>query len=428
MEEWKEYKIGDVCNITSSKRIFASEYKTFGIPFYRGKEIIEKQRGSSISNELFISEERYKEINAKYGTPSEGDMLLTSVGTLGIPYIVENNEVFYFKDGNLTWFNNFKGINNKYLYYWFLSPKAKHFIDTKAIGSTQKALTIDTLKNFDIQLPSIGTQEKIVSILSSIDSKITLNRRINDNLEQQAQTLFKSWFLDFEPFKDGNFVDSELGMIPEGWKVGTVSDVILSTISGDWGKDEQQGNYSNRVFCIRGADIPDIRKGDRGKMPTRYILAKNFESKKLDSDDIVVEISGGSPTQSTGRICHISQELIERSNDAIICTNFCRALKPKLGFSSYLYYKWDSIYNQGVLFLYENGTTGIKNLDLNGLLQNEMIVIPPLHMIERFNSYIHDISKLVQKNGIELEFLSAIRDTLLPELMSGELKINDLNS
>ena len=182
MEEWKEYKIGDVCNITSSKRIFASEYNTFGIPFYRGKEIIEKQRGSSISNELFISEERYKEINAKYGTPSEGDMLLTSVGTLGIPYIVENNEVFYFKDGNLTWFNNFKGINNKYLYYWFLSPKAKHFIDTKAIGSTQKALTIDTLKNFDIQLPSIGTQEKIVSILSSIDSKITLNRRINDNL------------------------------------------------------------------------------------------------------------------------------------------------------------------------------------------------------------------------------------------------------
>lgn len=256
----------------------------------------------------------------------------------------------------------------------------------------------------------------------------SVNKPINDNLEQQAQTLFKSWFLDFETFKDGNFVDSELGMIPEGWKVGTVSDVILSTISGDWGKDEQQGNYSNRVFCIRGADIPDIRKGDRGKMPTRYILAKNFESKKLDSDDIVVEISGGSPTQSTGRICHISQELIERSNDAIICTNFCRALKPKLGFSSYLYYKWDSIYNQGVLFLYENGTTGIKNLDLNGLLQNEMIVIPPLHMIERFNSYIHDISKLVQKNGIELEFLSAIRDTLLPKLMSGELKINDLNS
>jgi type I restriction enzyme S subunit len=254
MEEWKEYKIGDVCNITSSKRIFASEYNTFGIPFYRGKEIIEKQRGSSISNELFISEERYKEINAKYGTPSEGDMLLTSVGTLGIPYIVENNEVFYFKDGNLTWFNNFKGINNKYLYYWFLSPKAKHFIDTKAIGSTQKALTIDTLKNFDIQLPSIGTQEKIVSILSSIDSKITLNRRINDNLEQQAQALFKSWFVDFEPFKDGKFVDSELGMIPEGWKVCAASDIFDINIGKtpprkeqEWFSTEKNQNMSGEL-------------------------------------------------------------------------------------------------------------------------------------------------------------------------------------
>ena len=108
-------------------------------------------------------------------------MLLTSVGTLGIPYVVKN-ETFYFKDGNLTWFSNFKGINSKFLYYWFLSPMAKNAIDAKAIGSTQKALTIDALSKFEIDIPNIETQEKIVSILSSLDSKIELNRRINDNL------------------------------------------------------------------------------------------------------------------------------------------------------------------------------------------------------------------------------------------------------
>ena len=153
MEEWKEYRLGDVCTITSSKRIFANEYQNYGIPFYRGKEIIEKQKGEKVSNELFISKDKYDEIKKKHGVPSEGDMLLTSVGTIGIPYIVQD-EIFYFKDGNLTWFQNFNGINNRFLYYWFFTPFAKSLIDSKAIGSTQKALTIDTLKKFEIKLPS----------------------------------------------------------------------------------------------------------------------------------------------------------------------------------------------------------------------------------------------------------------------------------
>ena len=195
MEQWKQYKIGDLCSISSSKRIFAKEYQTSGIPFYRGKEVIEKQKGENVSTELYISEARYNEIKNKFGVPEEGDMLLTSVGTLGVPYVVKD-ETFYFKDGNLTWFGNFKGLNSKFLYYWFLSPMAKNAIDAKAIGSTQKALTIDALSKFEIDIPNVDVQNRIVSILSSLDNKIELNRRINDNLEQQAQALFKSWFVD----------------------------------------------------------------------------------------------------------------------------------------------------------------------------------------------------------------------------------------
>ena len=104
-----------------------------------------------------------------------------SVGTLGVPYVVKD-ETFYFKDGNLTWFGNFKGLNSKFLYYWFLSPMAKNAIDAKAIGSTQKALTIDALSKFEIDIPNVDVQNRIVSILSSLDNKIELNRRINDNL------------------------------------------------------------------------------------------------------------------------------------------------------------------------------------------------------------------------------------------------------
>ena len=427
MEQWKQYKIGDLCSISSSKRIFAKEYQTSGIPFYRGKEVIEKQKGENVSTELYISKSRYDEIKNKFGVPEEGDMLLTSVGTLGIPYVVKN-ETFYFKDGNLTWFSNFKGINSKFLYYWFLSPMAKNAIDAKAIGSTQKALTIDALSKFEIDIPNIETQEKIVSILSSLDSKIELNRRINDNLEQQAQALFKAWFVDFELFKDGEFVDSELGMIPKGWKIKALEYLVDKVKSGDWGKEEPIGNYKIRTCCMRGADFPDIKEGNKGKMPIRYILEKNFQEKALCDGNIVVEISGGSPTQSTGRVVLADKSFIADCDNALICTNFCKSLEIKEEYSLFFYLLWQYLYDSKVMFIYENGSNGLKNLNINSLIERETFVIPTKEVVARFNLIVSNILSTKQANGIEVSRLASLRDTLLPKLMSGELKINDLNS
>jgi len=184
MEEWKKYKLRELCIISSSKRIFAEEYRSEGVPFFRGKEIIEKQKGVDISEKLYISEKRFDEIKTAFGVPEPGDMLLTSVGTLGVPYIVKPNERFYYKDGNLTCFSHFKGLSNRYLYYWILSPEGKSNISAKSIGSTQKALTIEALKDFQITLPSIQEQEKISDLLYTLDQKIELNTRINHNLPQ----------------------------------------------------------------------------------------------------------------------------------------------------------------------------------------------------------------------------------------------------
>ena len=174
-------KLGDVCDITSSKRIFAHEYRLSGIPFYRGKEIIEKQAGKRVSTEIFIDIERYNEIAERFGVPKKGDILLTSVGTLGIPYVVKN-ERFYFKDGNLTWLRNFRRTDSTYIYYWLISPFGKTQIDQKCIGSTQKALTIETLLKFEIDIPPVETQHKIVAILQALDDKITINAKINHHL------------------------------------------------------------------------------------------------------------------------------------------------------------------------------------------------------------------------------------------------------
>ena len=251
---------------------------------------------------------------------------------------------------------------------------------------------------------------------------------INHNLEQQAQALFKSWFVDFEPFKDVKLVDSELGIIPEGWRVGTLNELIISTLGGDWGKEDEIGNYAKEVSCIRGADIPEIKKRNRGNMSTRFILNKNFLNKVLKAGDLVVEISGGSPTQSTGRICQISETLLKKYDNALICTNFCRTIKTKPSYSLFIYYLWEYLYKGGVMFSYENGTTSIKNLDINGLLEKEVIVIPDESIVHKYTAICNLFSQTVQSNGNESERLVRLRGMLLPKLMSGELKINDINN
>ena len=116
--DWSSVSLGDISNVTSSKRIFASDYCKSGVPFYRSKEIIEKAKGNAISTELFISKEKFEGIKKKFGAPKENDILLTSVGTLGVPYLVLHNEEFYFKDGNLTWLQTSdSNVNSRFLLF-----------------------------------------------------------------------------------------------------------------------------------------------------------------------------------------------------------------------------------------------------------------------------------------------------------------------
>lgn len=163
-----KYKIKDLCEVTSSRRIFASEYAKSGIPFYRGKEIVELNLGKKISTNLYIKHEKFEEIARTNNVPKSGDILITAVGTLGIPYYV-NNPNFYFKDGNLIWFRAFKTCcNSKYLFYLISTPKIKELLLKNSIGSTQKALTIDMLKLIDIDIPNMNIQQHIVNTISSL--------------------------------------------------------------------------------------------------------------------------------------------------------------------------------------------------------------------------------------------------------------------
>ena len=307
-----------------------------------------------------------------------------------------------------------KGIADKdYLYYLVCSPEVREPSIKSMVGSSgRQRVQTDVVKNLKIDVPPLVEQERIGSFLRLIDDKIALNDKINNNLEQQAQAIFKEWFID-NPEN-------------ENWSNGTFSELIQSILSGDWGKEAPTGNNTEKVYCVRGADIPEVRAGNKGKMPTRYILPKNYASKKLTAGDIVVEISGGSPTQSTGRCTAISESLLNRYDSGMVCTNFCRAIKPLSGYSMFIYYYWQYLYDKGVFFSYENGTTGIKNLDISGFLGTEPIIIPPKEKVLAFDDYCQTVFDRIFANGKESEQLSQLRDTLLPKLMSGELDVSDI--
>lgn len=203
-------RLGDLARVSSSKRIYAKEYTTSGIPFYRGKEIIELGSGHLVSNKLFISKDRFNQIRSKYDdVPEKDDVLITAVGTIGETYLVKSRDLpFYFKDGNLIKLSkwNRQIVLPEYMYYWLNSYTGKMAIKKITIGSTQQAITIRELSDIELDLPPIREQGKIAQRLSTLDFSIDNNKHINANLLELAKTLFSEEFSSNEEVLLSNYL------------------------------------------------------------------------------------------------------------------------------------------------------------------------------------------------------------------------------
>lgn len=390
-------KLGDIAEITMGQSP-QSKYYNFeekGIPFLQGNRTFGKRYPTFDTYTSFVTK-----------VALAGDVIMSVRAPVGDLNFTPIDMCL----GRGVCSIRMKNGNQDYLFY-LLKYNMRKLLN-KESGTVFGSVNKNDIANLEVEIVNDSEQVQIARILSMIDDKIEENEKINNNLEQQAQTIFKEWFIN-------NPANS-------GWKVGTFSELIKSTLNGDWGKEAPTGNNTEKVYCVRGADIPDVRSGNKGKMPTRYILPKNYVNKKLEAGDIVVEISGGSPTQSTGRCTAITQSLLDRYDSGMICTNFCKAIKPINGYSLFVYYYWLYLYDKGIFFSYENGTTGIKNLDFSGFLETESILIPPLDKVIVFDDYCKTIFYEIFSNGKQSEQLACLRDTLLPKLMSNEINVSDI--
>ena len=398
-------KLGDYCDITSSKRVFANQYVSDGIPFYRSREIIEKKESKDISEPLFISKELYDTFKRKFGVPQKGDLLLTSVGTLGIPYIVKD-EVFYFKDGNLAWMKNFKnGLDSRYLYYWLNSKFGKESLIVRAIGSSQASLTIDILKKYKLFIPSIKTQNKIVDILSAYDDLIENNNRRIALLEKAAQELYKEWFVRFR-FPGHETVKFENGL-PVGWNVKKLA---------DYGKIETGKTPSTEVAENYGEDIMFVKTPDmHGNMFTiqtgEYLSQQGHKcqpKKLLPPNSIMVSCIGtGGVVSINVEPAHTNQQI-----NSIIIDN------PV--FLEWLFFTCKSLKETIELF----GATGATMTNLSkGKFEKLKVIEPTEKLILLFHDkaqpFFEEIKSLMYQN----QNLTKQRDLLLPRLMSGKLEV-----
>ena len=412
--ELKQVKLGDVATVKGGKRLpqnvnLINTPNTH--PYIRVRDLNDRVTLELNDSFLYVDDETQKGIS-RYVVNSD-DIVISIVGTIGLVAKIGKTLDGANLTENCVKIANLQNIDKEYLFYYLKSVFGQQEIMRGIVGAVQQKLPIKNIQEITIKCPELIEQKKIAAILSALDEKIATNRAINDNLQQQAMALFKEWFID------------NLDIL--SWQKGTFSELIEKTISGDWGKETLSGSNTEMVYCLRGADIPEVRIGNKGKMPIRYILPKNFVSKQLVAGDIVVEISGGSPTQSTGRAAAISKALLARYDKGMVCTNFCKALKPIDGYSMFVYHYWQYLYDKGVFFSYENGTTGIKNLDINGFIETEPIFIAPKEMVRKFDAVCQSIFSKIYDNGLENEKLALLRDTLLPKLMSGELDVSGID-
>ena len=405
MEEWKEYKLGELYDVhnglSKGGKFFGSGY-----PFLSFSTVFKNYfLPQELTNLVQSSEKEQSNFSI-----NEGDVFITrtseSADELGMSSVA-------LKDYPNATYNGFtkrlrpKGVVEiypKYIGYYLRSPRFRNnFYGITSSMSTRASLSNGDLLNMKVILPLYATQQKIANILSSLDDKIEVNRRINEQLEELAQALFKSWFVDFEPFKDGEFVESELGMIPKGWKVGDIYE-HLNVIYG--------APYKSSLFNDKGDGLPLIRIRDlKTNAPQFYTPEILPNTEYVNIGDVVAGMDAefvpyiwlGAKGVLNQRCCKFVAKDKKISNYYIINT-----VKPKLEFVQ----------------SYKTGTT-VSHLGKSDI-DRFRVVNPPLNVLVDFSEKVNPL--LARKIALakEIHHLTTLRDTLLPKLMSGEIDVNEV--
>ena len=404
MKSWKEYKIEDIGIVVGGATPSTKDSSNYdgNIPWITPKDLA-NHNGRYISHgERMISLQGFN--NCSCQMLPKNSILFSSRAPIG--YIAIANNELCTNQGFKSIIPNNNIVDSLFLYY--LLVYYKPVIENMGSGTTFKEVSGSVMKNLAINIPEIDEQKKIAAILSSLDDKIELNRRINRNLEQQAQALFKAWFVDFEPFKNGKFVDSELGKIPEEWKIGHFTDIVKVSGGGT-------PKTNNPLFW--NGSIPFFTPKDASDNVFTYETEKHITDLGVSNCNSPIY-----PAYTVFITARGTIGKIRMAGKPMAMNQSCYALlttKEKL--EPYVYLLSLRLVN--IIRKKANGAVfeAITTKDFE-----ENIVIPPNEILTSFIQLVNPLFFQIHHNGLENQNLIILRDTLLPKLMSGELNVNTI--
>jgi len=307
-------------------------------------------------------------------------------------------------------------IDSKFLFY-YISSQYKQLRQISDGHSSRGSLTTKLLADLDVKFPQeLREQRAIAKILSDLDDKIELNHQMNKTLESIAQTIFKQWFVEFEfpGYEKAKFVNG----LPEGWGEGCLGDILEVSIGGDWGNDDEFEG-ATQAISLRGTDLEALKSsGYANNAPIRWVRKDKLGKRTIKNCDILI---GGSGLGPIGKSIYCSEHLSGLYRLPVTYSNFCKRLIAKMpAFAAFAEIILENMYVSGEMKQFYTGTS-IPNLDVNSLLKYPL-VIPAADIISKFYAIITQrFSKLFNKENI---LLAQIRDSLLPRLISGRLRVN----
>ena len=405
MEEWKEYKLGDLVTVKGGKRLpkginLISTKNSH--PYIRIRDLGKSKYLQLNSDYEYVDNETQKSIS-RYIT-NKGDVLISIVGTIGLIGIVGDSLDNANLTENCVKLIDLKNIDSNYLYYFLSSEIGQNEIKKGTVGAVQPKLPIKNIQDIDIPIPPLSIQQKIARILSSLDDKIELNNKINTNLEQQAQALFKNWFVDFEPFG---------GKMPEGWKVGKLSE-IGTIVGGSTPSKAKKEYYTNKgIAWITPKDLSNDKSKfiSHGEIDITELGFKNSSAIKMPKGTVLY-----SSRAPIGYIAISKNEVTTNQGFKSVIPN------PNVG-NAYIYYFLRSNFE-----LIDNMASGSTFKEISGTaMKNVPVLIPDDKTLFNFQTMCETLFSQQKLLENENRNLSAIRDTLLPKLMNGEIELDEVS-
>ncbi len=389
----EEVRLGDICDIKSSKRIYQNEYTDKRVHFYRGKEISELSRGNNPQIELYINRERYDELKDKFGAPKKGDLLITSVGTIGNTWVSDGRE-FYYKDGNITQIVDNNNINTNYISYLFASEIVKK--QYQCSGTAQAALTIEKLKKITVPIPSIEIQQKIATILDNAQSIIDKRKEQIEACDELVKSLFYEMFGEIKKNK-------------KNYQIKKLEDITNKITDGVHSKP----NYT--TDGIPFISVKDINTSKIIFNNCKYISQEDHESYckrcKPERGDLLYTKVGA--TYGIPAVVDTDKEFSLYVSVALI--------KPNKDEVNSIYLR-ESLRSICIKRQADNAIKGIGVPDLHLIeIKKFQIILPPLSLQNKFAAQVEKIEQ--QKNLLEqsLKELENNFNSLMQRAFKGEL-------